>query len=275
MGNIAISKFSNKKVWWQCHQCPDGHLHQWQANVLARSNGSGCPQCSGRALCKHNSLAKIAPKIAVFWDTAKNGCTAEQTLAYSKKLSHWQCPDCGHEWTATAGSKVYWGSGCRNCSRHTGRSLLRHPTFAESQHPLLEEWDHQRNADSGLFPDKITLKSAKKVHWVCNRCPLGQRHAWIATPVNRNSKRGRGCPYCAGQAVCKCNSLQTRYPTIAAEWDSEKNDLTPNDFSAASTTAAWWHNAERGSWQQTIVARTHAVHKQAIRKRYLQENLST
>ncbi|MBO5889025.1 MAG: zinc-ribbon domain-containing protein, partial [Clostridia bacterium] len=35
--------YSNKKVWWKCEK---GHM--WQATIARRSNGSGCPYCSGR-----------------------------------------------------------------------------------------------------------------------------------------------------------------------------------------------------------------------------------
>ena len=48
LGPIVITPHTNLKVWWQCGQCPDGHLHGWAATVNNRSIGRSCPQCSGR-----------------------------------------------------------------------------------------------------------------------------------------------------------------------------------------------------------------------------------
>ena len=147
LGDIVIAKFSNRKVWWQCHQCPDSHLHRWPARVKSRSYGAGCPQCAGQKLCRHNSLATIAPKVALLWDNVKNGCTADMVLAGSHKSCHWQCHSCQHEWTASPKSKVHCGTGCPKCNYKF--NARRHPTFAQCQHPLLHDWDHQRNAAEG------------------------------------------------------------------------------------------------------------------------------
>ena len=238
-----------------------------------RSSGAGCPQCSHKKLCKHNSLATVAPKVAQLWDVTRNGCTADNVLAHSNKRSHWQCPECGHTWVATPTVKVSNNSGCPKCSKPTKHK--RHPTFAECQHTLLAQWHHQQNAVEGLFPDKITLQSNKKVHWLCNKCPLGQQHAWAASPNRRLGKKQPGCPFCAGKAACTCNSLQSLYPSIAAEWDFDSNDKTPDDFTASSTYVVWWHSVARGSWRQSIESRTNNLQKQATRRRYVQDQPTT
>jgi len=36
---------SGKKVWWKC-----SHGHEWEARVVNRSNGNGCPVCAGRRI---------------------------------------------------------------------------------------------------------------------------------------------------------------------------------------------------------------------------------
>ena len=51
--------------------------------------------------------------------------------------------------------------------------------------------------------------------------------------------------------ACKCNSLQSCYPHVAADWDHAKNPGQPADYPASSTHIAWWCTAERGSWQQS------------------------
>ena len=48
----AVTKGSNKIVWWQCEKG-----HEWRAVISSRSGGSGCPHCNGatsfaeQALC--------------------------------------------------------------------------------------------------------------------------------------------------------------------------------------------------------------------------------
>ena len=34
---------SGKKVWWKCEKG-----HEWQAAIIKRNKGTGCPYCSGR-----------------------------------------------------------------------------------------------------------------------------------------------------------------------------------------------------------------------------------
>ena len=269
LGKVKVLKFTNLKAWWTCDQCPDGHPHNWQSRVRDRSGGTGCPYCSGHRVCKHNSLARLAPVAATFWDTAKNGCTPDEIVAKGSQHAHWHCSTCKHEWLAKPADKTRNQSGCPICSQKSFRPR-RHPTFAECQHPLLQEWDTERNAADGLFPARVTLSSGKKVHWKCHKCPLGLPHSWAASPANRT--RGSGCPSCGGQAVCKCNSLQTLFPSLAAEWHQELNDKTPDDFTPGSAHLVWWQNKEKGSWQQTISARTAASLGPAARLRYLQAN---
>ena len=273
LGNIVIKKFSNKSACWTCDQCPDGHPHKWQSTIANRSLGARCPQCSGRKLCKHNSLATVAPAAAVFWDQEKNGCTADMVLATSQQPAHWHCSACQHEWITLPHTKTMNNSGCPQCNQGgPGRTRKRHPTFAQCQHSLLEEeWDHARNAAHGLFPTNVTLASRKKVHWSCHCCPMGHPHLWTAAPASRVGL-STGCPFCAGKAVCKCNSLQTLFPSIAADWHHELNHKTPSDYTAMSHCLVWWQSEGRGSWQQTINARVGTISQTAACRQYLQAN---
>ena len=272
LGSIVITKFSNRNVWWICDKCPDGHIHRWQSFVKTRSYGTGCPQCSGRKLCKHNSLATVAPATAAVWDSVKNGCTPDMVMAHSSKPAHWHCKTCNHKWVIGPGTKARLNSGCPRCNRGApGKPRKSHPTFAESQHPLLAtEWDFERNAADGIFPTTVSLASAKKVHWSCHQCPLGQQHLWTAKPAQRVCHL-QGCPYCAGRIVCKCNSLELLFPSIAAEWNYELNLGTPRDYTVSSASLVWWKTTQRGAWQQTIKSRTNVAFVLAARKKYVRD----
>jgi len=87
LGNIVIRPGSNRKVWWSCDQCPDSFPHIWEATVLNRTYGAGCPFCSGATLCQHNTLARKAPEVALFWDAKKNHPMSPDQMTVSSHMS--------------------------------------------------------------------------------------------------------------------------------------------------------------------------------------------
>jgi len=77
---------SGKKVWWVCEK---GHI--WQARVADRKKHA-CPYCSGRFLCKENSLFYLKPDIAKDWHPTNNGSlTPKDVSLYSHKKAWWLC----------------------------------------------------------------------------------------------------------------------------------------------------------------------------------------
>ncbi|KAL3153616.1 hypothetical protein ABBQ32_013221 [Trebouxia sp. C0010 RCD-2024] len=270
LGIIVIKPYSHKAVWWTCDQCPDGHPHSWSACVAGRTNGSGCPQCIGRQVCKHNSLATKAPLVAAQWDYEANDGTPEDLVAQSHRVVKWHCNVCGCNWEATPNARVSkCKAGCPQCADDAKtKKRTKQPTFAECNHRLLAEWDHKRNAAQGYFSDKIRLKSKKPIFWLCTKCSAGQEHSWSARPYNRTGRTKTGCPVCAGMAACRCNSLQALYPVIAAEWDYSRNEGQPCDYTASCDYLAWWSSPQRGSWQQTVHSRTSGQRQQGARLRH-------
>ena len=257
--NVLITPHSSRKVSWTCDQCPDGHPHSWLATVFNRSYGSGCPQCCGRKVCKHNSLATKAPLVAAQWDHETNSGTPDTVVANSSQKVGWHCDVCGHKWNATPKRRVSDNTGCPQCARF--KKWTRRPTVAD--HPLLAEWDHERNSERGNYPDNTTLQSHKQIFWLCNNCPAGQQHSWSTAPFQRTGRNKHGCPVCAGKKACRCNSLQALRPDIAAEWDYSRNEGQPSDYTACSMHLAWWSRPQRGSRQQTINSRTQPNSRQA------------
>ena len=177
-------------------------------------------------MSKGNSLATVAPDVAKSWCYDKNKGTPRDYTSRSGYKATWDCAKCGNCWSTLIASRTIKGCGCPVCySKRHGRrkdgSRRKHPTFAECNHSLLSEWDHDRNAERGLFPKNITLGSNQPVHWVCRQCSLGILHRWVAQPNTRIGCHS-GCPYCSGNAVCKCNSLADCYEELAQEWDCSK-----------------------------------------------------
>ena len=254
LGAIKVKPRSQIKVVWQCNECPAGQPHVWTAIVGSRTRGTQCPYCSNRLVCLHNSLAAVAPGMTPYWNQSKNETAPEQVLAGSSFRAHWKCPTCKWEWQAPIAGRVHNKSGCPKCSQASPVTRWQ-PTFAAAQPACLAEWDYERNQEDGIHPENITLGSNKQVHWVCSCCPRGQPHHWTAAPYSRIG-HGSRCAVCTGQQACACNSLESLFPHVAAEFDVDKNGFTASQLTAWSGTKVWWRNAKRGSWIQRVSDRT-------------------
>ena len=230
---------SNKKVWWLCTKG-----HEWRAKVNDRNyRQTGCPYCSGRKACDDNSLQTINPTLAREWHPKRNvSLTPNDVTPGSSKKVWWICSK-GHEWSAAV-SKRSRGSQCPYC---LGRAVGSDNCLQAVNPKLAKQWHPVKNGS--LTPRDVTPNSDKRVWWTCAR-----GHDWQATVSNRN--RGRGCPYCAGRAVCEDNCLKTVTPSLAAEWHPERNGrLTSRDVTASSRKRVWWRCEKGHDWQAQINSR--------------------
>ena len=150
------------------------------------------------------------------------------TLGTQKNV-WWKCVK-GHEWQATGHNRSR-GTGCPYCSNK--KVQQGYNDLATLNPPLAQEWNYTLNND--LRPEHVTPKSEKKVWWRCEK-----RHTWQAMVADRNN--GKGCPYCSGLYAIKGETdLQTVNPSLASEWDYEKNNgLTPVDVLPNSDKKVWW-----------------------------------
>ena len=269
LGDALITPGSNRKVWWSCDQCPDGLPHIWEATVLNRTYGRGCPFCSGVAICWHNTLARRAPVVALFWHAKKNHpLLPDQVTVSSNMKAHWKCSVCLYEWQAPVMAKVRDNSGCPKCAKANGGreadgTRQKHPTFAEAKHALLQQWDHDKNRQSGNFPDNTTLRSGKLIWWQCHECPKGKVHSWQALAYKRTlGRNSTGCPCCAGHQLCECNSLKTVCPGIAADFDVEKNGVSAAEVTSSASTKYSWLSDEPGAKKRSVAQRTWYTRKQ-------------
>jgi len=112
---------------------------------------------------------------------------------------------------------------------------------------LALEWDYEKNGI--LRPENFTGGSSKKVWWLCE-----YGHSWQTAIYTRKKC---GCPVCAGKMVVTgFNDLKTINPSLAKEWDNEKNrDLRPVSVTAFSNKNAWWICGLGHSWQARIARR--------------------
>lgn len=115
---------------------------------------------------------------------------------------------------------------------------------------LMSEWDWEKNNDLDLDPKLVLHGSTKKAWWKCSK-----GHEWQAGVYSRSI--GSGCPYCTNRKVLKgFNDLQTLKPTLASEWDYEKNyGLTPADVVPNSNKSVWWICSKGHSWKASVNTR--------------------
>ena len=185
------------------------------------------------------------PEIAKEWNYEKNGhLKPENVTPNSDKMVWWKCVH-GHEWQAIIGNRNK-GSGCPYCS---GKKVLKGYNDLLTVNPMVAiEWDYEKNGE--LKPENFTSNSGEKVWWRC-----GKGHEWQATINNRSN--GTGCPYCSNKKVLiGYNDLQTINPTLAQEWNHEKNgELKPENFTSNSGTLVWWKCVRGHEWQAKIMDR--------------------
>ncbi len=110
------------------------------------------------------------------------------------------------------------------------------------------EWNYEKNGN--LRPEHFTAGSNKKAWWKCSK-----GHEWQAVITSRN--KGHGCPYCSGRYVIKGKTdLTTLNPTLAKEWNCEKNgNLKPEDFTINAHSKVWWKCNKGHEWQAVIASR--------------------
>ncbi|CAH0262611.1 hypothetical protein SRABI80_03256 [Peribacillus frigoritolerans] len=173
-----VAPFSNKYAWWICEKG-----HEWKAIISSRSQGRGCPYCSGRYVDKKDSLAIKNKKIAKEWHPTKNGTkTPFDYLPMSNHKVWWVCKN-NHEWR----TPIYHRSLGSKCPYCIGKKVTPDNSLALKDPQLSSYWHPQLNGK--LTPLEVTCYSNKKVWWICEN-----NHSWRASINNR--KRGSGCPIC-------------------------------------------------------------------------------
>lgn len=194
---------------------------------------------------KEKSLLFLNPILAQEWNYKKNGCLKpEYFLVNSNKKVWWICNK-GHEWQAMISDRNS-GNGCPYCSSNL---LLKGYNDLQTINPVLaSEWNYEKN--EGLTPIEVMANSNKNVWWKCHK-----GHEWQASIINRN--KGRKCPYCSNKKVLNgYNDLQTINPTLASEWNYEKNvGISPMNVGPNSHQKVWWKCNKAHEWQAAIYSR--------------------
>jgi len=239
---------SAKKVWWKC---PKGDDHEWRTVVHSRTNGRGCPVCSGRKVVKSTCLRTLNPRLAKEWHPTKNGkLTPNDVGIGSGKNVWWKCSKGDdHEWKNTVHSRILQELGCPVCSN---QKIVRSNCLATLKPQLSKLWHPTKNGK--LTPNDVGIGSGKKVWW---KCPKGDDHEWKEA-VGKQVKKRKGCPICIGRKVVESNSFAVLFPVLAKQWHPTKNgSLSPDDFRPGSQKRVWWQCSRYPEhvWKTSIAER--------------------
>ena len=239
-----IKPHSKKRVWWKCNK---GHEHEWEATIGSRVIGRGCPFCSGKRVCDDNCLKNVNPDLAAEWHPTKNGdLTPANVTVGSPKNVWWKCEKGDeHEWKASINDRSS-GVGCPFCS---GNRACSDNSLQTLRPNIAKQWHPTKNGNK--TPNDVTIGSNKSAWWLCEK---DHTHIWEAVINDRVAKK-LGCPFCSGKRASSNNCLQVTNPSIAKEWHTEKNELTPYDVTDGSGKKVWWKCKEGHVWQARIVDR--------------------
>lgn len=244
----SLKRSSAYDAWWECPVCKG----VWQSKVKNRTNGSGCPYCTGRKVLQgFNDLATLYPHLKKQWVSSEHGLKPWEVTKGSHELVLWEC-ERGHKWNAEVKSRVA-GNDCPYCS---GRLAITGENDLQTLHPeLMKEWNWVKN--QGIDPATVAKKSNKNYWWYCRTCG----YEWEASPAHRtrnDREHKRGCPCCNHKVVVPGkNDAATYNPKVALEWNSALNDGKQlSDFLPRSNKKGVWTCRKYGfTWKAQIKSR--------------------
>jgi very-short-patch-repair endonuclease len=239
---------STKKIWWLCDKtnCSENCNHDYEASIDSRTmKNTGCPFCSKRVVCIHNSIKYTHPEIAKQWHPTKNlGLKAEQFSYGSTKNIWWLCDKtckegCAHEWKTKICDRTK-GKGCPHCSCNNIQACCIHESIKGTHFEIAKQWHPTKNGD--LKPEHYRKGSNVVVWWLCDKtCKEGCLHEWEAGINNRVN--GTSCPYCSSPVKQHCihNSIDYTHPEIAKQWHQTKNgESIAKNYTSGSGIKVWW-----------------------------------
>lgn len=208
--------------------------HRWTAQVASRTNGSGCPICSGHTVqVGFNDLKTRFPEIAAEadgWDT-----TVVNPGSDAKKP--WVCVR-GHKWVAAIVKRTSAKHGCPFCSNN---QVLKGFNDLETKFPEIAA------EANGWDPTTVSSKSKKKLEWICSK-----GHVWSAA-VGSRTVGGNGCPVCRNWlATTGVNDLTTLFPGIANQADG----WDPATVNSGSSKRMPWICELGHRWVTQVAVRT-------------------
>ena len=87
-------------------------------------------------------------------------------------------------------------------------------------------------------------------------CNKNNKHEWSTEIYNRTSGN-TGCPYCSHNFPSEDYNLLAVNPELCKEWNYDKNDKLPEDYTPNSGEKVWWTCKEEGCNHEWFTKITH------------------
>lgn len=255
---------SGVKAWWKCDKSTCEHEHVWLGTIVGRFNGTVCPFCSNKIVCKCNSFVTKHPETAAMWDYSKNQKLHPEDYGSGSRVRAWFiCKKMGcdhHKWEESILRVVK--SGCPFCpAPDKVRKRVCPCTSLAATHPhIAKEWHADKNGD--LKPDQVLAGSGLRVWWKCLQHKTCVKHEWQAIIADRRKANGTRCPFChpygSTPAICPCrNFAAVASPELLAEWHPENKP--PTEYTPGSGQFVRWickRDPSHPEWTATVGKRS-------------------
>lgn len=231
--------------------CTKDKSHKWKASIYNRNRGCfGCPDCKIIERINYNLLTEY-PVVCEEWDYEVNNLTPNNYFPHTDKKVWWSCKNNSlHKWKTSISSRTNNDpTGCPFCS--LSRPSIEYNLEICNGY-LASLWDYDKN---DTLPSDYTPYSSKKVWWKCSK---NSTHFWEATINGNNNKSyGHYCPYCNLSKPSEEYNLSIDNEELISEWDYDKNDDIPSNYTPFSTKKVWWKckKNHQHSWEAAISCR--------------------
>lgn len=195
------------------------------------------------SLRKKDSIANKYPEIAKEWDYERNGeIKPEYITCGSHRKYFWICEN-GHSYECSTRDRIN-GRGCNICRDY--RFIKGVNDFQTKYPKLAKYWDNDLNK---LKPSDIKYTNDQMFWWRCSKGHSYQTQIKLIIKYNGCL----GCSKAKHHLIKGVNDLKTVNPSLALEWNYEKNKDMPEDYVATSNKEVWWKCAKCGyEWLKII-----------------------
>jgi len=237
-----VMKGSHAKAWWRC---PIGH--SYKSDIANRSNGTGCP------ICDKENKTSFPEQALLYYLGMLTQAEGRYQYADAAEIDiYLPALNAGVEYDG-----YYW-----HASRNAAQSERRKDQIlANAGVRLVRVKELERGASlpedttdviycsysaDGAFLESVIRRAA---------LALGFSEENIAS-LDIDIERDRAEVYSRYIESVKANSLEALNPTLASQWDVERNgDLAPGMVSYGSGKIVWWKCAHGHSWQASVDSR--------------------
>lgn len=247
--DITNSKFLNQNYYWNCDICSEVFESALSSMIRARtSKFKGCIYCAGKKVLKENSFAALHPEVMDEYDPT-NEIDPYTVTERSNKSAKWICrSNSDHKWMAKFDARAKGQGGCNIC-RGYNYGLM----FYE-EHSDFEQYYDTENNERPF--NSYSNSSNEYVWWKCDK-----NHSFKWSIINFSRGGIFKCPICTNkQLLVGENDLKSQYPDLAMEFDSEKNNILPEEILYTNTDdSTWWLCKEGHSFQRSVWYRVNNV----------------